>query len=41
MFDFQILRAAFLVKNGISQESDEIQTTEDLDALYAKMKKPE
>ena len=35
MRDFQILREAFLAANGIVEENDTPETTEDLDELYA------
>ena len=35
MRDFQILREAFLAANGIIEENDTPETTEDLDELYA------
>lgn len=34
MFDFQILRDAYLLKNGI-KEDNSLQTTDDLDNLYS------
>lgn len=36
MFDFQDLRAAYCVENGIEDEAP--VTTEDLDMLYANIK---
>lgn len=35
MFDFQILREAYLAANGIIEDNDKPETTEDLDELYA------
>jgi len=37
MFDFQILRDAYLLKNGI-KEDHSLETTEDLDDLYSKIR---
>ena len=35
MRDFQILREAYLAANGIIEETDKPETTDDLDDLYA------
>lgn len=39
MFDFQALRGAYLIKNGIDEEEEQIESTEDLDDLYADLAK--
>ena len=41
MYDFQLLRSAYCLKNGIDEleEENKIETTNDLDSLYAKLGK--
>ena len=40
MYDFQLLKSAYCIKNGISEheEENQVETTEDLDHLYSKIK---